>query len=162
MKKSPKLQFPNISKKVWWYVSFPTSSRSLCLPPARIHFWEFTARLSLAKSLPGSTVPKNIGLNYKGDYWHFIITVCCIVGNFCRCKFLQKFHNFLGGFKFSPVLPSWLAFDHYYETPPSFHHRRKICTMGEFLTIIQYYKCTCKLVSLVTNYLATIINGNEI
>lgn len=27
---------PIISKKVWWYVSFPTSSRSLCFPPACI------------------------------------------------------------------------------------------------------------------------------
>ena len=67
LKKSPKDQLPSISKKVWWYVSLPTSSRSLCLPPARIHFWELTTRVSLAKSLLGSTVPWKIGLNYEGE-----------------------------------------------------------------------------------------------
>src|SRR5476649_2175006 len=29
---------------VWWYVSKPTSSRSLCLPPARMHFCVSAAR----------------------------------------------------------------------------------------------------------------------
>ena len=66
LKKSPKDQLPNISKKVWWYVSFPTSSRSLCFPPALMHFCELTARVSFPMSLAGSTVPWKIGLNCRG------------------------------------------------------------------------------------------------
>jgi len=30
---------PNISNMVWWYVSCPTSSRSLCFPDTLRHFW---------------------------------------------------------------------------------------------------------------------------
>ncbi len=33
-----------ISKKVWCRAVWPTCSRSLCLPPARTHFWQVTAR----------------------------------------------------------------------------------------------------------------------
>src|SRR5262249_40370299 len=50
-----KLQLPSISKKVWWYVSRPTSSRSLCLPPARMHFWLSTARLYGRVPVPRKT-----------------------------------------------------------------------------------------------------------
>ena len=45
LKKSPNDQFPSISKNVWWYVSRPTSSRSLCLPETRRHFCVSTARV---------------------------------------------------------------------------------------------------------------------
>jgi hypothetical protein len=34
----------------------------LCFPPARMHFWLLTARLSLAKSELGSTVPRKMDL----------------------------------------------------------------------------------------------------
>eukprot|EP00001_Collodictyon_triciliatum_P040514 07290_2 len=61
--KSPKDQFPSISKKVWW-TSLPTSSRSLCFPPARMHFCELAALLSLAMSLLGSATPRKTGLNF--------------------------------------------------------------------------------------------------
>ena len=44
------------------YESLPVSSRSLCLPPARIHFCEFVARLSLEKSEFVSTVPRKMAL----------------------------------------------------------------------------------------------------
>jgi hypothetical protein len=50
-------QFPSISKNVWWYTSLPTSSRSLCLPPARMHFCELTAAVSLYSAVFGSAVP---------------------------------------------------------------------------------------------------------
>jgi hypothetical protein len=40
----------------------------LCLPPARIHFWLLTARLSLLMSEFGSTVPRKTDL-YWGDEW---------------------------------------------------------------------------------------------
>ena len=33
----PNDQVPSISKKVWWYVSLPTSSKSLCFPPFLSH-----------------------------------------------------------------------------------------------------------------------------
>ena len=42
----------------------PTSSRSLCFPPARMHFCEFAARFKVACSLEGSTWPKKMGLNW--------------------------------------------------------------------------------------------------
>ena len=64
LKKSPNDQFPSISKNVWWYVSFPTSSRSLCFPPARMHFCVSTARLSLASGPLGSALPRKMGLNW--------------------------------------------------------------------------------------------------
>lgn len=53
-------------------MSIPTSCRSLCLPPTRIHFWLFTTLLYWLISLSGSTVPRNSGLNYleKGR-WEF-------------------------------------------------------------------------------------------
>lgn len=42
----------------------PTIDSPLCLPPARIHFCELTARTNLDRSDFGSAVPKNRGL-----YW---------------------------------------------------------------------------------------------
>src|SRR4029077_20620302 len=33
-------EISSISKNVWWRLVKPTFSRSLCLPPARTHFWE--------------------------------------------------------------------------------------------------------------------------
>ena len=42
----------------------PTSSRSLCLPPARMHFWLFAARFSGASGELGSTLPTKMGLNW--------------------------------------------------------------------------------------------------
>ena len=41
-----------------------TAHSPLCFPPARMHFCELNARLSLAMSDLGSTVPRNIALNY--------------------------------------------------------------------------------------------------
>src|SRR6266540_1552731 len=46
-------------KNVWWYVSLPTSSRSLCLPPARMHFCVLAAR-----GYGGFSVPRKYGLNW--------------------------------------------------------------------------------------------------
>ena len=43
LKYSPKLKLPIISKNTRWRLVRPTSSRSLCLPPARTHFCELTA-----------------------------------------------------------------------------------------------------------------------
>src|SRR6266576_3184951 len=45
-------KLPSISKKVWWRAVWPTCSRSLCLPPARTHFWHVTARLKSRRSRP--------------------------------------------------------------------------------------------------------------
>lgn len=56
----------------------PTSSRSLCLPPARMHFCEFTARVSLARSDFGSALPRKIGL-----YWFIPALVNSSVGSLC-------------------------------------------------------------------------------
>src|SRR5262249_53757098 len=55
---SPKDQLPSISKKVWWYVSRPTCSRSLCFPLMRKHFW-----LSAARGNGGASWPRKIPLN---------------------------------------------------------------------------------------------------
>src|SRR5262249_830690 len=43
------------SKNVWWRGVLPTSSRSLCLPPARTHFCEVVARLYGRLSTPVNT-----------------------------------------------------------------------------------------------------------
>ena len=40
-----KEKLPSISKSVWWRAVRPTSSRSLCLPETRMHFWQEVARL---------------------------------------------------------------------------------------------------------------------
>jgi hypothetical protein len=36
-------EVPEHLEKVWWRAVTPTFSRSLCLPPARTHFWEDVA-----------------------------------------------------------------------------------------------------------------------
>ena len=51
-------------------MSRPTSSRSLCLPPARMHFWVSAARVSLPGMAPahletsGARWPRKIGTNW--------------------------------------------------------------------------------------------------
>ena len=44
---------------VWWYVSMPTSSRSLCFPLTRRHFWESATRRAL-----GAAFPRMMSLNW--------------------------------------------------------------------------------------------------
>src|SRR3954470_24553396 len=57
----PKLHFAKKSKKIWWYVSSPTSSRSLCFPPARMHFWVSATRGGFQA---GFCCPRKIGTNW--------------------------------------------------------------------------------------------------
>ncbi|KAL3783982.1 LOW QUALITY PROTEIN: hypothetical protein HJC23_013362 [Cyclotella cryptica] len=45
-------------------VSLPTSSKSLCLPPARMHFWLLAALVKEASSVPGGARPRKMGLNW--------------------------------------------------------------------------------------------------
>src|SRR5215467_3193538 len=45
LKYAPNEKFPSISKNVWCRRVWPTLSRSLCLPPARTHFWLVVAVL---------------------------------------------------------------------------------------------------------------------
>src|SRR5439155_15607101 len=55
LKQSPKEKLPSISKNVWWRAVWPTCSRSLCLPPARTHFWQVVARTYSRRSRPWNT-----------------------------------------------------------------------------------------------------------
>lgn len=46
-----------------WGRDMGTQHAPLCFPPARMHFWELNARLSLDMSEWGSTVPRKMDLN---------------------------------------------------------------------------------------------------
>ena len=89
----------------------PTSSRSLCLPPARMHFWVSVARLSFASGPFGSAVPRKQGLNWfipalakrrVGSSWGTTgedgTTVCSLPSKKSRkvCRILWAGHSFMG------------------------------------------------------------------
>lgn len=70
--------------KVSWYVSLPTSSRSLCLQPAQLNFCVSNALFRCPISLLGFTVPKNMDLNW----------------------FRPKTHSNMDSVKYPNILPS--------------------------------------------------------